>query len=327
MSGTMTTSFQIEKLQGRNNFPAWKFTVKTYLQHEGLWHCTEPTADKTVDTAQDIKAKSKLILLLDPVNYNHVQDAKTAKEVKVGLLKDLINTTLESSQSVEDYVNRIMSSAHKLRNIQFNVEDEWLGTLISGLKISDDLVKTKLLQEVKTTSETNAFYTTKRKTRQLFQAKPSVYPSGPRCYNCNKQGHIAKYCKVKKDKETKNTSFVAAFSATTQQDVNKWYIDFFFIFFLLQEINRQADGPLDGKRDVLYVPGLAINLLSVSAMVKKGLKLIFNSQGCVIYNTEGNLICSATLVNNLYCLNLENNDIVANLTSSDEAVNNSILWH
>ncbi|GBP89948.1 Retrovirus-related Pol polyprotein from transposon TNT 1-94 [Eumeta japonica] len=87
---------------------------------------------------------------------------------KVGLLRDLINTNLETSTSVEDYVNKIMSSAHKLRNIGFNVDDEWLGTLMlaglpdeykpmimgiesSGVKISADLIKTKLLQEIKAT--------------------------------------------------------------------------------------------------------------------------------------------------------------------------------
>ncbi|XP_052740800.1 uncharacterized protein LOC128198607 [Bicyclus anynana] len=88
---------------------------------------------------------------------------------KVGLLKELINTNLENSLSVEDYVNKIMTAAHKLRNINFHVDDEWLGTLMlaglsevyrpmimglesSGMKISADLVKNKLLQEVKRAS-------------------------------------------------------------------------------------------------------------------------------------------------------------------------------
>ncbi|CAH2103619.1 unnamed protein product [Euphydryas editha] len=85
--------FNVDKLIGCENvetFTTWKFSVKT----------------------KDIKAKSKLILLLDPQNYVHVQSCKTTKEVwdnlqrafddngltrRVGLLKDLVNTTLESS--------------------------------------------------------------------------------------------------------------------------------------------------------------------------------------------------------------------------------------
>lgn len=41
----------------------------------------------------------------------------------VGLLKDLVNATLDTSSSTEDYVNTMMCSAHKLRNIGFQVDD------------------------------------------------------------------------------------------------------------------------------------------------------------------------------------------------------------
>lgn len=139
----------IEKLSGRENYATWSFAVKAYLQLEDLWECIETETGKAVDAKKDIKAKSKLILLIDPIIYVHVREATSAKEVwdnlmrafedsgltrKVGLLKDLINTTLESSSSIEDYVNKIMSSAHRLRNIGFKVDDEWLGTLmLAGL--------------------------------------------------------------------------------------------------------------------------------------------------------------------------------------------------
>ncbi|GBP01229.1 hypothetical protein EVAR_99431_1 [Eumeta japonica] len=91
------------------------------------------------------QGKVKIILLVDPINYVHVQDASSAKEVweklckafddsgltrRVGLLRDLITTTLENCQSIEEYVNKIMTTAHKLRNIGFKVDDEWLGTLL-----------------------------------------------------------------------------------------------------------------------------------------------------------------------------------------------------
>ncbi|GBP91605.1 hypothetical protein EVAR_99904_1 [Eumeta japonica] len=97
---------------------------------------------------------------------------------KVGLLKDLINTSLDNCPSIEEYVNKIMSTAYKLRNIGFEVGDEWLGKLMladlpdnckpmimglesSGFKISSDFIKTKLLQEV-TVSETSAFFLSTR---------------------------------------------------------------------------------------------------------------------------------------------------------------------
>lgn len=77
-------------------------------------------------------------------------------------------------------VNKIMSTAHELRNIGFDVGDEWLGTLMlaglpdnykpmimglesSSIIISSDFIKTKLLQEVKV-SEFTAFFTKHRNT-------------------------------------------------------------------------------------------------------------------------------------------------------------------
>lgn len=102
----------IDKLTGRDNWTSWSFAVKAYLEHEELWECIESEENKTLNVKKDLKAKSKLILLVDPILYVHIQDAKSSKEVwknltkafqdsgllrKVGLLKDLINTTLESS--------------------------------------------------------------------------------------------------------------------------------------------------------------------------------------------------------------------------------------
>lgn len=75
-ANTMTL---IEILSGRDNYSTWKFAVQTYLQHEELWDCI--TNPNPVDLKKDLKAKSKLILLIDSVNYIHIQEAKTAHEI------------------------------------------------------------------------------------------------------------------------------------------------------------------------------------------------------------------------------------------------------
>ncbi|XP_063534897.1 uncharacterized protein LOC134744882 [Cydia strobilella] len=252
----------IEKLTGRDNWCTWSFAVKAYLELEELWDHVQGTV---VDTKKDLKAKSKIILLVDPMLYVHIQDATTSKQVwdnlskafqdsglvrKVGLLKDLINTTLESSNSIEEYVNKIMTSAHKLRSISFQIDDEWLGTLMlaglpdmykpmimgiesSGVKISADLIKTKLLQEVKSTSAqdtTTAFYS-HSKSKPSNQSVQNKKSKGPRCYNCNGYGHLGKQCwhrknnKTANDKSKFNNDFLAAFSAALLQDHMNWYVD------------------------------------------------------------------------------------------------------
>ncbi|KAL0811975.1 hypothetical protein ABMA28_009373 [Loxostege sticticalis] len=222
----------IEKLKGREDYASWKFAVQAYLEHEELWDCVAPIEGGSVDSKKDVKARSKLILLVDPMNDIHIQEAKSAKEVwnnlgkafddsgltrRVGLLRELITTSLENCTSIEDYVNKIMTSAHKLRNIGFEVKDEWLGTLLltglpeeykpmlmalesSGVAITADLVKTKLLQEVKS-SETGVFFTNRKKLQPIKQGGTS---KGPRCYSCNKYGHISRNCKVKANSNKKS---------------------------------------------------------------------------------------------------------------------------
>lgn len=382
---TSSNAFNIEKLVGRDNFATWKFSMKTYLEHEDLWCCVERHDNVPVDSKKDVKAKAKLILLLDPQNYVHVQECTTAKQVweclqkafddngltrRVGLLKDLINTTLETSNSIEDYVSRIMNTAHKLRNIGFDVNDEWLGTLMlaglpdeykpmimglesSGIKISADSVKSKLIQEV-STSKSAAFYTNSKK---YIKNNQSFKPKGPRCYNCNKSGHFAKFCKLPKKTSAKgeSSSFIAAFSANVKQYTSEdWFVDSGASMHMtgrddwmynvceppVKSITVANSEPLAVKRvgcvdihinqhkkiqikNVLFVPGLAANLLSVSTIVKSGYNVLFNNQGCEVRSAKGDLICTATVNNSLYIMNM--NKEMAHLTSSNS--NNAYLWH
>lgn len=180
----------IEKLSGRDNFNTLQFAaVQTYLQHEELWECV--TGEET-DAKKISKARTKIILLIEPLNYVHIQNATTAKEVweklkaafedsgltrRVGLLRTLTTTRLENCETVEEYVNKIVGTAYKLTGIGFEVSDEWVGTFLlaglpdnyepmimgiesSGIRITGDAIKTKLLQDVKTTKSNteSAFY-------------------------------------------------------------------------------------------------------------------------------------------------------------------------
>ncbi|XP_037303485.1 uncharacterized protein LOC119193832 [Manduca sexta] len=86
MSGSLST-INIEKLIGRENYSTWKFAVKNYLEHEELWETIEPGPNYVDDKKRDTKAKSKIILLVDPTIYVHVQEATTAKEVWQNLQK------------------------------------------------------------------------------------------------------------------------------------------------------------------------------------------------------------------------------------------------
>ena len=193
---------------------------------------------------KDVKGRTKIILLIDPINYVHVQEANTAKEIwqnlqrafddsglyrKVNLLRNLITTTLEAYNNVEEYVNKLISTAHKFQSIGFMVEDEWLGLSqtnaieSSDMPITANSIKTKLLHEVKI-SDSVAFYS---KSKGISTRNKYREPKGPQCFNCNKHGHISKNCRSKgklKNKED-NPNFAAAFQIGGEQEEYGWYVD------------------------------------------------------------------------------------------------------
>lgn len=389
----------VEKLMGRENYPTWKFAVKNYLEHEDLWDTIEPSAGYVQDRKKDVKARSKIILLIDPINYVHVQEATTAKQVwsklerlfddsglsrRVGLLRDLISTTLDSSSSVEDYINKVMTTAHKLRNINFVVGDEWLGTLLlaglpdvykpmimaiesSGMLITADFVKTKLLQDIKVT-DTSAYYIKSKKTQNRSKSHKdspdNIQQKGPRCYNCNRYGHFSKNCYIQKKRKSqsdngiKNNGYYAAFSVAGTLDKTRWYIDSGASQHMCRErkwmydvspttINniKVADNKTiavegcgkvnlqirdsEGRprtiqvRNVLYVPSLTTNLLSVSQMTKNGCEIDFEKDYCRIYQNK-KLILTAFQHDNMYVLK-DFSETPALLSIVDEKDIN--LWH
>ncbi|CAB3241753.1 unnamed protein product [Arctia plantaginis] len=212
----------------------------------------------------------------------------------------------------------------------------------SGVAITSDSVKTKLLQDVRST-ETNALYVNKNKGNRSQSAKQASEKTstgkGPRCFVCNKYGHISKNCRNKKSKEKseQSTNYVAVFSATTCNEKG-WYIDSGASMHMTmnsdwlyvkipppistikvandEKLLVEACGKINlnvadsnGKintiqvQNVLYVPGLATDLLSVTQMIKNGCHIQFNEKGCKILNRNKEQVSTAKMINNMYRLN------------------------
>lgn len=155
---------------------------------------------------------------MDPVNYVHIKETSTPKQIwedlqkafedtgltrKVSLITKLTTTKLKDCATVDEYVNTIISTANQMRGINFDVPDEWVGALLLaglpeeykpmfmalesfGTTIGADSMKTKILQEVKYKNASIALYTKLR--------VPKNKVKGPRCYNCGGHGHFASSC-------------------------------------------------------------------------------------------------------------------------------------
>lgn len=136
----------IEKLRGRENYSTWKFAMEHYLAAEGMSGCL---TDAETDVNKIAKAKGAIVLSIDKSNYVHVTGATTAKQAwdslkktfedqgavrKVTLMRKIVNTKLAECSSMEMYVTEIISTAQRLTEIGFTIEDEWLAIfLLTGL--------------------------------------------------------------------------------------------------------------------------------------------------------------------------------------------------
>ena len=145
----------------------------------------------------------------------------------------MCSTKLENFDSVEKYINTIITTAYKLNGLKCKLPDELVGAFLlsglpdeykpmimgfesSGQEITADSVKNKLLQEVKwgeqeeACNNTPSYYTV-NKSRRNFRGNyrgNSNYNRGygrgrrnfsnnrRRCYRCNKMGHIESECRA-----------------------------------------------------------------------------------------------------------------------------------
>ncbi|XP_057671187.1 uncharacterized protein LOC130902919 [Diorhabda carinulata] len=295
------------------------------MEHEDLWCCIEPSDNKPIKASKVVNAKAKLILLLDPQNYVHVQDCSTAKEVweclqqafddkgltrRVGLLKDLINTKLESSYSLEEYVSKIINTAHNLRNIDFDVNNEWLGTLmLTGLP--DEYKPMIILLESSGS---------KLKTEDqdaIIAINKVILLNYVNNQRTNRLRSI--FAHDLQDDWLYNVTEPTVKSVTV---ANREPLTVKGVGCVDIQINQKDKIQV---KNVLFVPGLAANLLSVSTIVKNEHNVIFYDKGCDIQNAKGEVICNAVLKNNLYVMNISGEEV--HLTSSAVNYNDTYLWH
>lgn len=240
------------------------------LKLYGLWKCiTEdlPTTESG-NARKEEKALSRIILSLDKSTYPHVMQASTAKEAwialetafedkglhrRLRLLRSLCSIKLQNFPDMEGYVNEVMTLSQQLLSIGKPLDDEFLGVIMlqgltedyepmvmalenSGVEITADFVKTKLLQDKKWYNGQT------HETALVLKGKPQ---KSAWCWNCKQKGHYKNQCphkhndsKVQHHNKFSNKS--KALIVSTRESKDAWFID------------SGASSHMTGSRELLY---------------------------------------------------------------------------
>ena len=339
---------------------------------------------------------SLLYLLGDPQEPKVVWDKladqfqKRSWANKLALRRRLYNLKLKENEPIQNHVKAMMEIFEELSVIGDPMEEEdRVVHLLASLPDSYEMLVTALEANVevpKIETVTERLLNEERKLKERIEERHAIDRSNvndalaarderyqrapPKCYNCQKVGHIARYCNedtirrqfqnMNISQET-NTSDAHAAEYNSSSDMEEciallhealvtsktkcddWIVDsgatthmcnngdeFVEFRYLKPEESRKVrvgDGyTLDavgkGKvkvcvkstggrtvrcelRDVLYVPDLRFNLLSVSKVVKGGKSVKFSETGCEIIKGS-RVVASGRKRGSLYHLNVVN---------------------
>lgn len=155
---------------------------------------------------------------------------------KISLLRTLTSVKLADCNSMQSYVDEIITTANKLTNAGLELDDEWLASILlagltdhyqplilgleaSGLELTSDHVISKLLDSLPSGSGESAFAARKNKQKKPWQRK---------CYKCGSTEHMKKDCPKTGnkggEKNVKNGAFIAL-AASCETNDSQWYLD------------------------------------------------------------------------------------------------------
>lgn len=227
-----------------------------------------------------------------------------------------------------------------------------MGIEANGNCLSKDEIVAKLLDAGGDDNQNTAFLGKQGKGKNTVR----------KCYNCNSSTHLANECDQKKKKrwnkkkhnkkgEKKSDEYAFMMGLLSVKNDDDWYIDSGASSHMtpngqwlneLQTKNSQitvannsklnvkgkgnAQLKCDDKnisiKEVLHIPDLAVNLLSVYRMVKNGNTVTFNAEGCTIFDAYGEVIAKCREKNGTYKLRVtkENCYLAKRESSANE-------WH
>lgn len=233
-------------------------------------------------------------------------------------------------------------------------------SLVMGIEskseeITVDYVKNILLQEVDFNRDGETAMAVKNK--KFGKKNKNV-----KCYDC--QGpHYRNKCPLRKkngsgDIEKSNVVLYSAFMARDNSSTNNWYIDsgatahmtrdktillekvkaknsdvkvannerlsIECVGKVRQRVNNDGNLSEITLENVQYIPEICENLISVSQIVKKGNKVLFDINGVKIFDSNKRVIATGSLIDNMFKLDVARDNYAFSIKCDIDTFN---LWH
>lgn len=304
---------------------------------------------------EDKGLKRKISLLRTLISYK-LDECDTMQEYIDG-----ITNTASKLQSIGFTLTDDWTTAIMLAGLTEKFDPFIMTLEASANEMTADEVKQKLLDTQMEGGSKGAAFLSKKNNRNGKQKTNKKNKGKKRkCYICESELHLANTCpskKVDEKKEKKNEksdtakAFIAMLSVCKK---NEWYLDSGASSHMsphsdiLFEKKNASVGEITianneclkveciGKsrikiddesidvNDVLHIPKLGANLLSVYKMVSHGNTIVFNANGCSIYDSTNKLLKVIKPVDGVYKLCAPMNDICI-LANKKES--NAMMWH
>ncbi|XP_031634807.1 uncharacterized protein LOC116348083 [Contarinia nasturtii] len=326
----MGKDLEIEKLKGIDNYHD--------LIYRSFEKCIDPDESNRETDASKLKSCRAIMALgVDTSLYKHIRNCTTPLEIystfkrlfddngltrETTLLRSLISTKLNECENMQDYIDRIINCVNRLNGIGFEVCERWKKAIIltglsekyqpfimtveaSTTQLNSDQIIAKLLDQE---SPSNS-----GETETVKGAFVALYSNG------NRQGwyvHSGGSSNMTPTRELLSDVKKCQSGDITTANNSKMAVEG------IGNRNMKLDGMEIAVSDILHVPKLSVNILSVSKMVKMGNTVLFDKNGCTIKNANGAEIAQCKEKDGVYPLYEDSMKCMSVLKNND-----AFLWH
>lgn len=235
-------------LEGNKNYADWKFWMKNFLVDAGLWSCV--VQPSTIDNTTDLRCLAKINLSVKSNVASIIKKCTTAKEAwmslenhfenkgtirLVSLYSKLFHMNFNLFNTMQEYIDSVMSVAEDLENIGEPLRDTAVGAIMlaglpesydplilgiqgSNQKTTSDFVKNLLLQENLKGLDKSS------EKGYVLRSQETYEKSAIQCYRCKKFGHKSNKCHANTLSKSKQNAFIARCNIVDATN-DKWYFD------------------------------------------------------------------------------------------------------